>query len=303
MQRKTSMNITKTLPTLALLSLLTACGGGGGGSHQPDTASTPTQMGNTKDIYIAPKLATVIQPDNTLLKETINGHTFKENDTADFSKIFPLGYHESTSIYQETYINGKEKYKGYNTLKEIENLKVNHLPHSIIIGGVLVELYHDDKKIDLNTLDRSFTQFQYHSAFGEFTKPEIVSKMSGSFDYKGIAFNGSGKGELSYHVDFGSKTGSGRIIGLKEHGNITLHQAGITGSIDSRDIGGNDKTAIAGIEGKATGSNLSSNSVYRLGFFGPKAEEIAGHIETRTLDQNGHFHHTAYPIVFSGSRE
>ncbi len=299
------MYIIKNLPALALITLLSACGGrGGGANHQPDTTSTPTQVNHNsnKNTYIAPKLS-IVPPQDTLMTETINGHTFKGHGTVDFSKVFPLGYHESKGTYQETYINGEEKYKGYKTVTEIENLKVYHLPHSIIIGGVLIELYHDNQKIDLNTLDRSLTQFQSYSAFGEFTKPEIVNKMTGNFHYKGIAFNGSGKGVLSYHVDFGSKTGSGRITGLKEHGDITLHQAKITDKIDSRDIGGNDKTIISGIEGKATGQDLGVSAKYRLGFFGPKAEEIAGHIETQNQNPTHQHTFTSYPIGFAGSRQ
>ena len=191
-----------------------------------------------------------------------------------------------------------------NGLKEIDNMKINHLPHSLIIGGVLVELYHDNKKIDLNTLDRSFTDFESYAAFGEFTKPEIVNKMTGNFHYKGIAFNGSGKGVLSYHVDFADKTGNGMITGLKEHGDITLHKARISDNIDSRLIGGhNDRQPMSGIEGNATGNALGVSAQYRLGFFGPNAEEIAGHIEVRNQDPMHKHTYTTHPIRFSGSRQ
>ena len=56
---------------------------------------------------------------DVVLVETMNGHTFKTNQSVDFSKVFPLGYSESKGILQETYLNQEEvKRKGYKTLKE-----------------------------------------------------------------------------------------------------------------------------------------------------------------------------------------
>lgn len=192
------------------------------------------------------------------------------------------------------------------TTTETETVKTHHLPYSIIIGSATIKLLRDGKEVDPKTyLSSSSYAFEAGAAFGEFTKPEIINKMSGSFQYKGIAFNGSGQGLLNYHVDFSKKTGSGQITGLKEHGNITLHQAAISHKIDPDKFNGNTPKPLAGIEGKASGDNLGNNPIYRLGFFGPKAEEIAGHIETQVKEntRNTEYEYSVYPIGFSGSRQ
>lgn len=349
------MKTLRTLPALALLSLLAACGGGGGGGQQPDVGSTPTNQNaaqtpaapntaantsgtasttqnspstNTPNttpntatkpttvskpssVYIAPKIA---EPDreytDSVFKETVNGHTVHSDKTTDISKIFPLGYSESTYFSEETFAPTHPMYQGafpakYKTEQETGTVKVHHLPHSIMIGSQLIKLFHDNKEVDPKTQYSSLYAFEAGSAFGELTKPEIVNKMSGSFQYKGVAFNGSGQGLLNYHVDFSKKTGSGQITGLKEHGNITLHQAAISNTIDPRELHGNETKVLAGIEGKVSGSNLGSNPTYHLGFFGPKAEEIAGYIETQVKKNTGNieYEYGIRPIGFSGSRQ
>lgn len=323
------MKTLHTLPALALLSLLTACGGGGGGGQQPDVGSTPTNQNTAQtpaapntatkpttvskpsSVYIAPK---IVEPDreytDSVFKETVNGHTIYGDKTNDISKIFPLGYSEGTYSTEETFAPTRPMYQGafpvkYTTEKETGLIKVHHLPHSIMIGSQLIKLFYDNKEVDPKTQDPSLYTFEAGAAFGEFTKPEIINKMSGSFQYKGIAFNGSGQGLLNYHVDFSKKTGSGQITGLKEHGNITLHQAAISHKIDPDEFNGNTPKPLAGIEGKASGSNLGNNPIYRLGFFGPKAEEIVGHIETPVKGNTGNveYEYGIRPIGFSGSRQ
>lgn len=312
------MNITKTLPTLALISLLTACGGGGGSTnHQPSADSTPTKQStanstaadagdgqtktSSKNIYIAPKITEPAGPNYNWSTTTINSHVFSNTEANDFSKIFPLGYSESKYSEEETRPKPSSN-NPYRSSREEGLVKAYHLPHSIILGSTLIKLFRDDKEVDIKTLHPTYTDFN-PAAIGEFTKPEIVNKMSGSFQYKGVALSSNGQGVFNYHVDFAQKTGSGEITGLKEHGRITLHKAAITDKLDSTLFQGITSKPMAGIEGKATGSNLGSNPVYRLGFFGPKAEEVAGHIETRIFDKYGNLDYIASPVGFSGSRE
>ena len=106
---------------------------------------------------------------------------------------------------------------------------------------------------------------------------------SGKFDYSGIASDGASKGKLAYSVDFDSRKGSGKITGVGS--DINLHEASIregsyTNEIDNTVINGH------GIEGS------SNRGSYRLGFFGPDAEEIVGTVDDRN---NGE-------IGFAGSR-
>lgn len=319
------MKTFHTLPALALLSLLTACGGGGGGGQQPDVGSTPTNQNaapantpsstqNTttpptnvskpSNVYIAPKINDGSEDENIHTVNWLNGRRISQESMHDLSKLFPLGYSANQVIIEETYLdNDTVQHQGYRQQKEKINQKAHHLPYSLIVGGVTIELHQDGKKTDLNQLPHAYTQFEFHSTFGDFTKPEIVNKMSGSFDYKGVAFNGSGQGVLSYHVDFGSKTGNGKITGLKDHGDITLHKANITNNISSRDLGAVEIKSIPGIEGKVNGLNLGDNPRYRLGFFGPKAEEIAGYVETDIKLPASNSTDISRPIGFSGSRQ
>lgn len=87
---------------------------------------------------------------------------------------------------------------------------------------------------------------------------------AGKFSYAGIASDGEKQGALSYTVDFEKKNGKGEITGIGKT-DITLSEAPIkefshTNKFDNTVIKGH------GIEG----------SNYKLGFFGPNAEEIVG---------------------------
>ncbi|KFJ35812.1 factor H binding protein [Neisseria lactamica] len=95
----------------------------------------------------------------------------------------------------------------------------------------------------------------------------------GSFDYTGAAGNGKNTGVLSYNVNFENKTGSGKITGLGK----TLNLA--EGKIASYEHHNSlDNTTIRGhgISGQTSREDASASGSYKLGFFGPNAEEIVG---------------------------
>lgn len=102
---------------------------------------------------------------------------------------------------------------------------------------------------------------------------------AGKFNYTGIATNGEKQGSLSYTVDFKEKNGKGEITGIGEN-SITLSEAPIKEFSHTNEF---DNTVIKGqgIEG----------SNYKLGFFGPNAEEIVGAVTQGTNS-----------IGFAGSR-
>ena len=102
----------------------------------------------------------------------------------------------------------------------------------------------------------------------------------GKFAYSGIATKGEKQGALSYTVDFEKKNGHGEITGIGKN-DITLSEAPITKFSHTNEF---DNTEINGYGIK--GSN------YKLGFFGPNAEEIVGAVND---SQNGE-------IGFAGSR-
>lgn len=102
---------------------------------------------------------------------------------------------------------------------------------------------------------------------------------AGKFSYVGIATDGEKQGALSYIVDFKEKTGEGQITGIDKT-DITLSEAPIKEFSHTNEF---DNTVIKGhgIEG----------SNYKLGFFGPNAEEIVGAVTQGTNS-----------IGFAGSR-
>lgn len=101
----------------------------------------------------------------------------------------------------------------------------------------------------------------------------------GKFNYTGAASNGKDTGTLSYTVDFEKKNGKGEITGIGKT-DITLSEAPIKEFSHTNEF---DNTVIKGqgIEG----------SNYKLGFFGPNAEEIVGAVTEGTNS-----------IGFAGSR-
>ena len=103
--------------------------------------------------------------------------------------------------------------------------------------------------------------------------PTEILPTTGNFDYAAAGMVRSQSGVkvfgFKYNVDFGAKTGSGRL------GNINLLESNIKTVTHTNDLG--DRLSTHGIEGKATDGRL--NGEYTLGFFGPNADEIAGSVE------------------------
>ncbi len=101
----------------------------------------------------------------------------------------------------------------------------------------------------------------------------------GKFNYTGLATNGEKQGALSYTVDFKEKNGKGEITGIGEN-SITLSEAPIKEFSHTNEF---DNTVIKG--------HGIESSNYKLGFFGPNAEEIVGAVTQGTNS-----------IGFAGSR-
>ena len=141
-------------------------------------------------------------------------------------------------------------------------------PTGLTLNGESEKLDADDD--DTNILIKGYTTQKLPTA--------------GKFDYSGIASDGDKEGKLAYSVDFDSGKGSGKITGLDS--DIHLNEAEIKKmSYTNKET---DRTTINGhgIEGS------SNRGSYRLGFFGPDAEEIVGTVDDK---KNGE-------IGFAGSR-
>lgn len=100
----------------------------------------------------------------------------------------------------------------------------------------------------------------------------------GKFDYSGIASDGASKGKLAYSVDFDSRKGSGKITGMGS--DINLNEASIQETSHTNEI---DNTVIKGL-GILGSSNRGD---YKLGFFGPNAEEIVGTVDVSKSSKIG----------------
>lgn len=101
---------------------------------------------------------------------------------------------------------------------------------------------------------------------------------AGTYNYAGKAFSQTETGQFNYAVNFDTRKGSGSITGITEAGKITLQE----GTISNLSHTNPDNTTISGfgIQSTAT-SEKKGNGEYKLGFFGPNAEEVAG-----TVNQN-----------------
>ena len=142
-------------------------------------------------------------------------------------------------------------------------------PTGLTINGESEELDTDDD--DTNILIKGYTTQNLPT--------------TGKFDYSGIASDGDKKGKLAYSVDFDSRKGSGKITGLDS--DIHLNEAEIKKMSYT-----NKETDGTTIKGYGIEGSSNRGGSYRLGFFGPDAEEIVGTVDDRN---NGE-------IGFAGSR-
>lgn len=121
-------------------------------------------------------------------------------------------------------------------------------------------------------LDRQ--DFDVNYVQGELTK---TLPSTGSFNYKGVAFTETEQGNLDYTINFDTKKGAGSISGINEAGLINLHESNITAVSHTNSLDGSSLSGFGVANGVAT-SEKAGNGTYKLGIFGPNAEEIAGSV-------------------------
>lgn len=302
-----------SLAGLVLLAL-TACGGGGSGT--PNTASTPTQntentdssssnnngnsstdSGNssTDNSSTSPVNPVQTVSDATVkATKTLSVATLKSINNAALLEEFSEDGFKAIDTYQVS-VGGKSYSSGNINLsalgndlqrlnaQEVATSKINgstytatvnsvanlyQQPYSVVAGLVVQNGrisgpgMNETASVD-DTLDIDLIK-------GYATK---VLPIAGKATYTGVAFTEDEQGTLSYNVDFSAQTGSGSISGISQAGTITLSE-GTIGNISHTN---SDNTTINGfgIEAGATSASLGSGS-YKLGFFGPNAEEVAG---------------------------
>ena len=179
----------------------------------------------------------------------------------------------STSIVNGVVSKYSEERKSYSYEK------LYNQPYSIVIGGG-----------EANDLTRYNGSFVYSSSNKTFDITKIAGLATqehalptlGSATYLGKAMNAADVlGDLSYTINFGSRTGSGMISGLSNsNASADILAAGSIGLLEGKlakiNVGGQSLMGIAGVAQAGDSAWGYVNGKYSLGLFGPKAEEIAG---------------------------
>lgn len=166
----------------------------------------------------------------------------------------------------------KAKFDG-NTYSATRNSKV-HLyqqPYSVVAA-----IQNTGGKVTGSGVNQNLARqdFDVNYVQGELTK---TLPSTGSFNYKGVAFTETEQGNLDYTINFDTKKGAGSISGINEAGLINLHESDITNVSHQNSLDGSSLSGFGVANGVAT-SEKAGNGTYKLGIFGPNAEEIAGSV-------------------------
>lgn len=149
-----------------------------------------------------------------------------------------------------------------------EKLRIYKQPNSVIIGsqfaGATVGSHHEsgDDNVTWDYLGGNSTK----------TLPT-----AGTFNYVGKAFNENSEGSFEYAIDFGTKTGQGKIAVNGK--NLTLEKSTLGQKVIKADPKDHSELSYEGfgIQGTVSGD---SQGIYKLGVFGDNAEEVAGYTHT-----------------------
>ncbi|VEJ22273.1 factor H binding protein domain-containing protein [Neisseria animaloris] len=191
------------------------------------------------------------------VKLKINGKTYQSGEKIDIATL-----HQNT-VYNQSYEMTADKMENGRKVnfKEEGTARIYKNKYSVVLAA------HVEKEIQNNI--RNVDKSKVLAVQGEATE---LAKLptQGNFLYEGQAFTGKNDtGRLIYNVNFDRREGSGTILNLGKYDKISLGTGSIKEFKPNGTFGGK-----VGIEGRA--SYGKSSGSYKLGFFGPKAEEIAG---------------------------
>ena len=280
--------ITLGSSTLALAALLTACGGSSSSGVQKPTHLVGHGHHGHHDNHGNHGNHGTTNPSATISYASLRNNAIKE--TNDYARkkfgFVPKITGYTLSVDGKTQDGGIDlsKYaKGHSTLnvKETVTGEVKGKSDSLRLDSK-VYLFKQDYSLIAGIHNQSVTLVSHQQTkpideidFFTRTSGTLTEKLptTGKFNYSGSgkiwSQSGAQDAKFNYNVDFGSKTGSGRL------GNITLSEDKIrpVKHDDSLD----DEPTFQGVKGKATTGSL--NGDYILGFFGPDAAEIVGSVE------------------------
>ncbi|PNP99132.1 factor H binding protein domain-containing protein [Moraxella sp. RCAD0137] len=158
--------------------------------------------------------------------------------------------------------------------------RVYNQNYSIVYGNLYQRAEHTrdpSRRYSDGSFRGNYTAYAYNNNFtvdqiaGQATEANQLPTL-GKATYHGDAFSGKSNGRFEYSVDFGTRKGNGKISGLSEaRSDLVLN----TSEIKSATAGIAAKQSISG-DVAFNGTNIGT---YSLGFYGPKAEEVAGRLE------------------------
>lgn len=270
------MTIHPPILTAIACAFLGACGGSGSGSDSNSAVLVPAPAApsaqETAEFQARKVVSSRASGALTPLLFSAGGHNLLEYTNDSRGGVFK---NDARSLPQGfTTLSGESRssvYTPYPT-REAETLR----SYQGFRSGVF--MFYRDSNLDANSV-----------TYGDYTSPAQLPT-AGKATYSGTAFDRHSQGTLTYHVDFGAKTGQGTIEGLNAYGTISLAQ----GKIETvRNELEGTYMQITGIGTAARGQQM----YYLVDFFGNQAEEIAGVAYTDDTKNSVGFHGTRGAIT------
>ncbi|HDL5341933.1 TPA: colicin transporter, partial [Mannheimia haemolytica] len=276
-----------TLATLILVGL-TACGSSGSGSSSNKADLDKSKITVPKDIKdkadkakkeAEERLEKAKKEEERLAKEAKkakeDAERLAKEDAERLAKEAEKAKGEAQRLAKEKAEKAKAeaiKLKGtddkeYAVIKEMkssDNTRKGHIynqPYSVVTASTLVTLgetpNENDSLVEIKGLKTT----------------ALPQEGKATYSGKLFEFTNVDSSDLTYNVDFGKRKGSGVAKGQET--SIELKEGSIENGAISSTV-----TSSGGILDGKQGS-------YKVEFFGPKAEEIAGEVEIKNIDSTG----------------
>ncbi|MBV7435384.1 hypothetical protein KRX19_10135 [Cardiobacteriaceae bacterium TAE3-ERU3] len=287
MSKKLLFSIPVFITTLAL----TGCGGGGADISHTEMIKSE----NNKKFE--EKLGESINKNNALTPDEYQEEARRLKDnTLTITNSSNSDSLEATLIENNHTLmkyKNNELYLSFSTLPAgLSTKKIHFIGNDLQDTG---NLYSYQLPFSLASIYRNYDKgTSIHYVLGSPTRLSETPS-TGKAQYKGFASDGRESGELIYDIDFSTRKGSGIISGLSHYGEITLHEASLkqapfglnNDSIQSMTI------ADASVSSKKQDFDSGPLQNYGLILYGPKASELAGSINSFSIE---------HVIVFNGER-
>ncbi len=275
----------KHIGSLTVVALcLAACSSSGSGSsnsNNPNRDNNRPNAGVSKLVPVSALRASAHEDLNDLAKE-LSDNDNAQVELSSYSVNVNGKSYNNGNIDLATLGNGFKRINatetatakfGGDTYSATRNSTI-HLyqqPYSVVAA-----IQNTGGKVTGNDVNQNLDRkdFDVNYVQGELTK---TLPSTGSFNYKGVAFTETEQGNLDYTINFDTKKGAGSISGINEAGLINLHESDITNVSHQNSLDGSSLSGFGVANGVAT-SEKAGNGTYKLGIFGPNADEIAGSV-------------------------